>query len=182
MNFKFQISFNDNDYLEFNKFHLLRSPYGEKSRKSMKSMLTVMLAAFALISLIFNGFSLSSLLYIIPLFVIWLLFWLFMDKFLISTVKTQLRQMKKSGKLPYSQSSILEFYEKGFVEITESNKTELKYTAIERISIVDKKYIYIHTNSIMAYIIPYSVFESDEQRSEFFVFLKSICQNVDLYV
>lgn len=182
MKFRFQLIFNDNDYLEYNKFHLLRSPYGEKPRKSMKSMPTVMLVGFALISLIFNGFSLSSLLYIIPLFIIWLLFWLFMDKFLIYTVKMQIKQLEKNGKLPYSKASILEFYEKGLVEITEDNKTELKYTAIERISIVDKKYIYIHTNSITAYIIPYSVFESDEQRSEFFVFLKSICQNVDLYV
>lgn len=181
MKFRFQLIFNDNDYLEYNKFHLLRSPYGEKPRKSMRSMITVMMAAFAIISLIFNGFSLSSLLYVIPLFIIWILFQLFMDKFLISTVKTQINQLKKNGKLPYSKISILEFYEKGLVEITEDNKTELKYTAIERISIVDKSYIYIHTNSMVAYIIPYSVFESDGQRNDFFAFIREICPNVDLY-
>lgn len=181
MKFRFQVAFNDNDYFEFNKFHLLRSPYGAKTRRSTIVMVTVIVAAFALVSLILGKFSASAFLRIIPLIIIWLVFRLLMDNFLISTLKTQLKQMKKSGKMPYSQSSILEFYEKGFVEITESNKTEQKYSSIERISVVDKEYIYLHTNSIMAYIIPYSVFESDEQRADFFVFLQSICPNIDLY-
>ena len=155
MQFRFQVAFNDDDYLEYNKFHLLKSPYGAKTRKSMRMTISVILATFAIISLISGGFSASSILSVIPLFVIWLVFWLLMDKFLVSTVKAQLKQMKKSGKLPYSQSAILEFYEKGFVEFTEANKTEQKYSSIERISIVDKRYIYTHKQYYGVY---YSVF------------------------
>lgn len=182
MRFRFNITITENDYLEFNKFHLLKSQYGAKTRMSMRVMISVVLAAFAVVSLILEDFSARAVLYVIPLFAIWLVFQLLMKSFLISLVKAQIKQMKKSGKMPYSSRSIMEFYEKGFVEITESNKTEQKYSVIERISIVDKSYIYIHTNSIMAYIIPYSAFESDEQRNEFFLFIKSICPNVDLYL
>ena len=68
----------------------------------------------------------------------------------------------------YSPSSVIEFYEDVFIETTPDNKTEQKYSAIERISVVDNKVVYIHVNNIMSYILPFSCFESKEQYNEFF--------------
>ena len=41
----------------------------------------------------------------------------------------------------YSPSAVIEFYEDVFIETTPDNKTERKYSAIERISIVDNKVV-----------------------------------------
>ena len=81
----------------------------------------------------------------------------------------------------YSPEAVMEFNEENFIETTPENKTEQKYLAIERISIVENKTVYIHTNNVMAYIIPISCFESKEQYDEFIAFLKTKCKNIDVY-
>ena len=67
------------------------------------------------------------------------------------------------------------------VEITPDNKTETNYSAVERISIVDNKMIYIHVNNVMAYILPISCFESTEQYNSFMDFIKTKCSDIDVY-
>ena len=81
----------------------------------------------------------------------------------------------------YSPESIMEFYEDRLVETTSDNKTELKYSAVERISIVDHKMIYIHVNNVMSYILPISSFESREQYDRFLGFIRTKCANIDIY-
>ena len=73
------------------------------------------------------------------------------------------------------------YYEDVFIETTPDNRTEQKYSAIERISVVDNKVVYIHVNNIMSYILPFSCFESNEQYNEFFKFIKTKCSNIDIY-
>ena len=51
-------------------------------------------------------------------------------------------------------------------------ETKIKYTAMERIEI-NKNAIYIYFNSIQACIIPFSVFESEKQKSEFIEFINN---------
>ena len=68
-----------------------------------------------------------------------------------------------------------------FVEMTPDNKTEHTYSAIERVSIVDDKVIYIHINNVMSYMLPFSCFESKGQYDDFFRFLKTKCANIDVY-
>ena len=81
----------------------------------------------------------------------------------------------------YSPVSKITFYEDRFEEITETNKTEQIYSSIERVSVVDKKYIYIHVNSIMAYIVPFSCIESREQYDELMSLLGEACHKIDIY-
>lgn len=89
--------------------------------------------------------------------------------------------MKKSGKMGYSPVAVLEFYQDSFVEITPENKTEQKYTAIERISIVDNKILYLHVNNVMAYMLPLSCFAGKEQYDAFLEFMATKCTYIDVY-
>ena len=81
----------------------------------------------------------------------------------------------------YSPIADMEFYEETFIETTPDNKTERKYSAIERVSVVDDKIIYIHVNNIMSYILPFSSFESKEQFDAFLAFIKTKCETIDTY-
>ena len=81
----------------------------------------------------------------------------------------------------YSPVSEIEFYDESFVEITPDNKTEQKYSAIERVSVVTDKVVYIHVNNVMSYILPLSCFESKEQYNNFLYFVRSKCANIDVY-
>ena len=81
----------------------------------------------------------------------------------------------------YSPVSEIEFYDESFVEITPDSKTEQKYSAIERVSVITDKVVYIHVNNVMSYILPLSCFESKEQYNNFLDFVRSKCANIDVY-
>ena len=181
MNFQFNIKINDQDYLDYNIFWMLRSHYGKKQIKSFRSIITVICVLAVLISLLSGGFSLDSALGCIPVLIIWILIQIFFTKFFVWALKSQIKTLRKSGKMGYSPEAVMEFNEENFIETTPENKTEQKYLAIERISIVENKTVYIHTNNVMAYIIPISCFESKEQYDEFIAFLKTKCKNIDVY-
>ena len=95
-------------------------------------------------------------------------------------LKLHLKSLNKNVKPLYSATSHLDFCEDIFIETTPDNKTEQKYSCIERVSIYNN-YIYIHINAILAYILPRSAFESDEQYAGFIEFIKTKCSNVDIY-
>ena len=101
--------------------------------------------------------------------------------FLKLAAKIQIKALIKNGKPPYSPHSVLTFYEDSFTEKTEDNKTETKYSGIDRISIVENKLIMIHTNSVQAYLLPAICFGSDIKYNSFKEFIKTKCAAVDTY-
>lgn len=181
MKYKFKINISDNDYLEYNKFHMLRSPYGKKSLSSLRLTISVIVIAISLISLISQGFSTDSIIVVAPILVVLVLAQIFLKKFLEVSIKASVSQLKKKGKMAYSASTVMEFFDNGFMETAKEQRVEQKYSAVERISVVEGKYVYLHVNNVMAYIIPNSSFESREQYREFIKFMNEKCPNLDFY-
>ncbi|MBE6644509.1 MAG: YcxB family protein [Ruminococcaceae bacterium] len=176
MKFDFSVNLTESDYLEFNKFYMLKSPYGEKSIRNFRIAFLIIFGLIALINFITKDFTSA-----ITSIVICVLFQLFLKRFLTSSIKSTVKMLKKKGKIPFSPSSYIEFLDDCFVETTDTNKTEQKYSSIERISIIENKYIYIHTNSVQAYIIANDSFKSEEQYNDFCNFLKTVCSEINLY-
>lgn len=185
MKFQFNVSISEKDYLDFNEFYMLKSPYGKKQIGSLRVGITIFYLICVAISLIgrFRAGEnvIDSIIGIIPMLLLIVLIQVFIPRFFILTLKCHLKTLKKSGKMAYSSSSVIEFYEENFVEITDENKTEQKYSAIERISIIDNKMIYIHVNNVMAFILPISCFETREEYDRFILFIKNKCSNIDMY-
>ena len=181
MNFRFNVTITDQDYLDYNTFWMLRSPYGKKQMKIFRIVITVFWVIASLVTLFMDGFSIVSVFGLIPLVIVFFLIQILFPIFFSWALKLQIKILKKSGKMGYSPESMIEFYEDYLVEATSDNKTELKYSAVERISIVDHKMIYIHVNNVMSYILPISCFESREQYDSFLEFIKTKCANIDIY-
>lgn len=181
MNFRFNVNVNDQDYLDYNTFWMLRSPYGKKQIKTFRITIVVLFAIFILISLFSGQFTVDALWGVIPILIVLFIAQMFLTKFLAWSLKGQIKTLKKSGKMGYSPNSIIEFSEDSFFETTPDNKTEHNYSAIERISVVDNKMMYIHVNNVMSYMLPLSCFETKEQYDEFLEFLKTKCKNIDVY-
>ena len=181
MKFGFNVSLSDDDYLDYNKFWMIKSPYGKKQITSLRIVIILLLCAFILLSLIESGFTVGALVSIIPLMIVLTGFQIFLKSFLVFSLKGQLKSLKKKGKMGYSPQSVIEFYDDCFVETTPDVKTEQKYSAIERVSIIDNKIIYIHINNVMAYLLPISCFESKEQYEQFFEFIKTKCKEINIY-
>ena len=153
----------------------------KKQIKTFRIIIAVLFAIYISISLFSGGFSLESIFGVIPMVIVLSLTQIFLTRFFSWSLKGHIKTLKKSGKMGYSPESVIEFYEESFVETTPENKTEHKYSAIERISVVDNKMIYIHVNNVMSYMLPLSSFESKEQYDSFFDFIKTKCANIDIY-
>lgn len=181
MKFQFNVNTNDKDYFDYNKFWMLRSHYGRKQMMGFRIVIAVIFGVYIFISLYGGNFTVDSFISVIPMAIFLIIFELLFSSLFVFFLKGHLKSLKKKGKMGYSPSSVIEFYDDSFVETTRDNKTEQRYSSIERISIVDNKMIYIHVNNIMAYILPLSCFETKEQYDEFFEFIKTKCANIDIY-
>ena len=162
----------DRDYLEFNKFHLLKSDYGRKSDLGIRIFLAVFLVAVCVGVLFLGDFSRDSFLEILPLIILLIVLEASYTKLTEVWLKYYIGKLKKKGKMAFSSSSVLEFSEDAIVETTETEKTEQKYSAVEKIYINGGKIIYIFVNNIRAYLIPVSTFENEKQYNDFLQFLK----------
>ena len=181
MKFQFNVNTTDKDYFDYNKFWMLRSHYGKKQMTTFRVVFAVIIGVYIFISLYGGNFTFDSFIGIIPMAILLILFEVLLSPLFVLFLKSHLKSLKKKGKMGYSPSSVIEFYEDVFIETTPDNRTEQKYSAIERVSVVDNKVVYIHVNNIMSYILPFSCFESKEQYNEFFEFIKTKCSNIDIY-
>ena len=181
MHFKFHINLNDEDYLNYNIFWMIKSPYGKKQMTKFRISIAILFAVVSFLSLFGGGFSVTAWIGIIPYAILLVLFELLLNPFFVWMVKSNIKSLKSKGKMGYSSVSEMEFYDESFIEITPDNKSEQKYSMVERVSVIEDKVIYIHVNNVMSYILPLSCFDSKEQYNAFLDFIRTKCANIELY-
>ena len=184
MDLKLKINLSETDYLNMNLFWAFKSPYGKKDILKIRILITAIYLVAIVVSLIGGGFSSSAFIGIIPYVILLVLFQVFLKAFWKGIIKGNIKAMKKKGKLPFSEYSEIEFRDEYFIETTLYNKSEVKYSAIEKISIVSDasdKVIYLHVSNVSGYILPFSAFEAEAQQEEFIAFIKTKCEKVYTY-
>ncbi|MBE6564495.1 MAG: YcxB family protein [Ruminococcaceae bacterium] len=181
MNFRFQIALSEHDYLQFNIFHTIRSPYGAKIIRSYRISNAVIYIALIFLALSREGFTTVGLIQTGFLLILLVIFQLLAKRFLRASTKSTLKRLKKAGKLAFSPFSTMEFLENSFIEESEDSRTETKYSSIERISVVEGQYVFLHLDSLRGYILPVSCFESHEQHERFLSFMSSLGIPIDHY-
>lgn len=171
--FKYNILIDDNDYIEFNKFVSFEAPMSKKTRRNSRIFLSVAMALLALILMAFDGFSYYSwgTAFIFGLGIV--LFNIIVGPFSKLIIKLNVKSFSKSQKKPYTPKCVMEFNEDSFFEITDDTKTESTYSALECISVVKDKYIYLHIDRLRAYIVPFAAFESADEAKTFLNFLET---------
>lgn len=181
MLFHFNVTLTDKDYLDYNAFWTLKSPYGKKQSRGLKIFIIALFSIMSLYTLISDGLSLSTYIRVIVYLLVMSLFLALYNPFFVHVLNRQIKSLKKQGKMAYSPVAEMEFYDEYFTETTPENKTEQKYSAVERVSILADKTVFIHVNTIMSYILPSASFESSEQYESFIDFIKTKCASIDTY-
>ena len=181
MYFKFNVNISESDYIEFNQFHSIRSHYGRKQLATARVTITVIMCIFVFIILLSGGFSLTASIETIPVLILILIFNLILPRFTSYSIKNSIIALKKNGKLGYSPSAVLEFFDDRLIETTDINRTEMLYSGVEKVCIADNHMIYFYTSSSMAYILPFASFESKEQFDCFMDFIKVKFSIIEVY-
>ena len=181
MRYELHLTMTEEDYLAFNYFQNLESPHGKKTIRKFQIALMVLGTVYAAFMLTLEGlffFMDPAGMSILGMIVILSLLF---KKFMAWTVKMQVKQLKKAGKLPYNAEADLEFYEDKMVGISKDSRTELNYSGMERICVVKDRYIYAYTSSLSAIILPIPQICQQVNEAEFLQFLTEKCPNVEHY-
>lgn len=181
MKFRFNINITEKDYIDFNVFCMINTPYGKKQIKQFRLINAIIIALGIVAVFLISGISAVSfagaVIFLLMLFIVEFS----APKIITASAKSQVKLLKKSNKKFYSTASVMEFYDDYFTDTDEDAKTEQKYSSVERVSIVEGKVIYIHINDIRAYLIPKLSFDSREQYEAFVDFIKTKCNKTDVY-
>lgn len=178
MKFRFNIRLTEEDYFNFNLFHLYNDPSSRKTLVVVRICLNVILFSALILQLIILKDITVALITAVLLLIPVVLLNLFYNKYWEFMTKRQIKGMKKHGKLPFPPESLLEFYDNYSVEITPYTRTEHNYSSFEKIYLSQHRYIYIYISSVQAYIIPLSAFSSEEHFNSFMNFISTKCSNI----
>lgn len=171
MKYSFDIKISEKDYYDFNFYHLLYSERGKRSIFRSRLLVPVIFLIYLLYHAML-GAELEVLLLSGSVFLVLSLIWFFtvkpLEKFIL---KLRIASILKKEKRPYASDFTIEFYDDHFVEITENSRSEIKYEALYRIVVNEGKAIYIYRNSLVADLVPISVFGSESEKCEFLDFI-----------
>ena len=176
MLFYFKSKITDKEYYEFYKFHLLKTPEGRGSIVIARLILPALLILFFLLPAFMRSKDFADMLVDLLFYAAISALWFFaVMPLLLLSVRINMKLMKMSGK-QYRDDLSIQFYDDHFIVPTESNDSKIKYTNIKRIAVGDNA-IYIYATALLAYIIPFSVFESNKHKALFLTFIKNISKN-----
>ena len=181
MRFSFNVKLNDDDYYLFNEFTLKHSSMSKKTETAARILVTLIFLLGTVNIFISNGINTSTVITAAILVALWVVFFRCFEKFNNKVIKSQLKTLLKKGKKPYTPDSVLEFYDDFFKEISPDNKSEIRYTAIDKISVVKNRYIFLFLDGIRGYVVPYGCFENEEQEKEFIGFLGTVCNKTEFF-
>ena len=181
MLYQFTINLTEEDYFAFNRFHATESSFAKKNLTKNRILFLIFMIAILTIYYLDEGISDFFLCYSLFLLLTYILFSVFYKKLIIGIIKNQIKQMKKSGKLPFDPTATIEFYDDKFVEITDTARMERKYEGLERICMVRDSYIILYVTSAGGNILPIPQLRSQTNMAEFTAFLSNKCSNIEYY-
>ena len=181
MNYIFDIFLTEEDYIDFNIFHMNRSVYGKKHQRVLRSLLAVIFVAAAIINFWAEGISPVTVLYALLLGFLGLMMTVFYGKFSGFLTKLSIGSLKKSGKMAFSPESRVGFTDEGVLEITPEGRTEKRWESMERLCIREGKVWYLYMNNTAAFILPVEQLRTQTDLAEFRKYLESRVPVVDVF-
>ena len=182
--FNLHCSMTENDYYNFNLvFQKLPS-----NRKNMLRGMIIVPAAWFLVYMLYGfvankGIDLVYSTIGCIIFLIVSVIWILLYKPLIRlTLKSNIKKMKKMGRLPYNPESDTMFEDESFTEQGSGYKCEVKYTEIERIVVAENGYICLFTDVQRAHIFKFNCFKDETERKAFIDFIKEKTGKEVIYI
>ncbi len=179
MRFSFNVKLTDEDYLLFNEFALKNSNMSKKSDIITKALVSLIFVLSGLNLIITNDVNPVTLVGVVFLLILWLIFMLCSKKANAVFTKFFTRMLiKGKEKKPYTPDSVLEFYDDFFKEIAPDNKSEINYTALDKITVVKNRYVFLFLDGIRGYVVPFDCFKNEAEEKDFISFLCTISDKI----
>lgn len=181
MYFKFDSIMNDEDYINFNVFYQTMTPEGQLGIKMSRIRLITVSLMLCIIVLVLSKSVAHTVFVFAALLIYLVVFCLRKKQNAVRNTKRAMKFNENVGKKLYSQYAVMEFMDESFVETADGIRTEVLYSVVKGVKILNGRYIYIDINRNGYYILPFKSFCSNEECTAFIDFLRSKISNVTFY-
>ena len=181
MPLELKISLTDDDYIDFNRFWMMRSHYGRSEMLKMRFVISVLFVLMIVAAFFTEKLLFALIARLVAIVITLVAFQLLYAPVMSAALKWHIKALKKKGRMGYSPESTMIFGEEAFTEITPTARTEQAYSALERVSVIGDGVIYLHLSNVAGYILPAASFATAEERLAFIEFIKTKCDNIDRY-
>lgn len=181
MEFRFDITLTEEAYLDFNKFHVLESDTGKKTVRKGKLIIAAVILAATLLELVANGWNGEFFGFLAIMVLMGISSFCFFHKLALWMVKFQIKQLKKTGKLPFETQTTYEFREDKLVLTVSDGRMEQNYDGLERLCVVPDRFLLIYRNSSQAFVLPIPQIRQQGDLDGLVRFLSQKCSEVEYY-
>lgn len=151
---KFDIQLDDEDYVNFNIFHMFHSNYGKKSILLGRLMMFCF-SCVAILIMIMAGAERGLLLTeSVVLLIVSIVHFIYYPKMAKKKIRKQIYKIKEEGALPYNSKETVEFNNTEIIEVSPKEVLRTNYTEITAFHLSDE-YMYLYKDALRAIIIPY---------------------------
>ncbi len=173
MRFRFDFTLTEQDYLQFYLFHTMYSRHGRKRFVTFRWILTIIPLILVIVTAGTDGrMSWEMVLRALPFLLMAAAFYFGYKPITKFSVKQSIKRQKKKGDLPFAPKVGLWFYEDRFIEATPEGKTSNKYSKVFAMYTQGQQMMYIYTDPLQAYLLPFNQFTSIERYEEFVRFIE----------
>lgn len=181
MNFRFDITLTEEAYLDFNKFHATESATGKKTVRRGKLTILAVILAFTLLELVVTGWNEEFFGFLAIMVLMGVSSFCFFNKLALLMVKLQIKQLKKTGKLPFDTQTTYEFYEDKLALTVSDGRMEQSYDGLERVCVVPERFLLIYRNTSQAFVLPIPQIRQQGDLDALVQFLAQKCGAVERY-
>lgn len=178
MKYRFQGPIKAEDYYQFREYHLLHTPEGKKQIR--RERISLIWYAVWLAGIFYLYWSTGIIRNRYQDLIIWAVvcvaLFVLRQIFLVKQIKDRFRrnaekEFKQNEKFD-TGDPILEFYEDGFVDLSDQIRTEVEYRSLQKAVIYKNRQLFLLVNT-RGFVIPFTTFRDEAQAAEVVAFLQS---------
>lgn len=151
--YRFEYYITEQEYLQFNEYHLLNSAAGKRGlilTKCMGLIFSIVLVVAFIIAGAESGLIITETIFLAVFSIIWFARG---KKTAIKNMRKQMEKLKKENGKLYSDKGTLIFDEYGITDISEDKELKTPYSTVTQLCIGNNA-LYIYFSPMMAYIVP----------------------------
>lgn len=151
--YRFEYDITEQEYLQFNEYHLLNSAAGKRGlilTKCMGLIFSIVLVVAFIIAGAESGLIITETIFLAVFSIIWFARG---KKTAIKNMRKQMEKLKKENGKLYSDKGTLIFDEYGITDISEDKELKTPYSTVTQLCIGNNA-LYIYFSPMMAYIVP----------------------------
>ena len=152
---KVHVKLKDSDYLEFCEYQLTHSKQGKRTILLQRLSLPLVSVAMIIGFIAFHASTRALVIEIVTLGIASVIWVLGAPGMLKSNIRRDFYKKKNSGRLPYRESSVLDFGADGITEISGSYSETTPYSSITSMARSDD-HLFVFTDGDKGFVIPFN--------------------------